>query len=306
MGIPLFDGHCDTASLLSDHGHELFSNAGHIDLKRGMNFSPYAQFFAIYNDLQKVDDIEKAFEVKLSRFFSALDKYSDFITLCKNGKEASDAASKGRIAAFLSCEGAEQIGCSVEKLRTYHGIGLKAVNITWNHENLLSGSCVDNPAQGLTPLGKSFIKECNVLDIIVDVSHISERGFWDIIEISAKPIMASHSNSKTLCDHPRNLSDEQYRAIIENGGIVGINLYADFLGNNPDIDTVFSHIEHFLSLGGKKHLAVGADFDGCDILPKGIDGIQDIHKIYERLLRANYPQSLVDDIFYYNMLNMVS
>jgi len=306
MSVPLFDCHCDTASLLVSKNYSLLNNTGHIDLNRASKYRPYAQFFAIFNDMRSGIDAERAFETKLSAFFKEIESSSDYISLCKSGDEAKIAAENGKIAAFLSIEGAEQIGCSVEKLRYYHSLGLRAVNITWNYENELSGSCAENPKKGLSEKGRAFVKECCKIGVIPDVSHISERGFWDTIETSDKPVIASHSNSKKLCNHVRNLTDEQYLAIIKSGGVAGINLYTEFLGTNADIDTVFAHIEHFLSLGGEKNIAIGADFDGCDSLPKGINGIEDIHKIYERLLKANYSQILVDDIFYNNMFNLVS
>lgn len=306
MSIPLFDCHCDTASLIFSDNHDFLKNNGHIDLIRGAEYKPYAQLFAIFNEIRPGANAEAAFEAKLSNFISEIDKNSDYICFCKNSEEARKAADNGKIAAFFSIEGAEQIGCSIEKLRYCQKLGLKAINITWNYENILSGSCAEGCERGLSLQGRAFVKECCKIGVIPDVSHISEKGFWDTFEISEKPIIASHSNSKRLCNHPRNLTDEQYLAIIKSGGLAGINLYTEFLGENADIDSVFAHIEHFLSLGGEKHLALGADFDGCDSLPKGIIGIEDMHKIYERLLRANFSQQLVDDIFYNNMFNLVS
>jgi membrane dipeptidase len=141
--------------------------------------------------------------------------------------------------------------------------------------------------------------------VIVDLSHISERAFWDTAEIAQKPVIAGHSNSASVFPHARNLTDDQFRFLVRCGGVAGINLYAGFLAHDAGIDDVVRHIEHFMSLDGEKTVALGGDFDGCDTLPRGINGIQDIPRLYETLLRLGYPEQVVKDIFYNNMMRVV-
>jgi membrane dipeptidase len=133
------------------------------------------------------------------------------------------------------------------------------------------------------------------------VSHLSERGFWDVMELAEKPVMASHSDARALKNHSRNLTDRQFTAIIENGGIAGLNLYAGFLGENPTVETALDHLEHFLDLGGAKHLCLGFDLDGCDTLPAGMGGIGDAYLVYDGLLRRNWSEAVAQDIFYHNL-----
>jgi membrane dipeptidase len=142
------------------------------------------------------------------------------------------------------------------------------------------------------------------LGMLVDVSHLSDPGFWDVIEMARRPIMASHSNSRAICSHPRNLTDAQFTAIIKNRGIVGLNLCREFVGGREDLDALIAHLDHFLELGGEKTVALGGDLDGCT----PIDGVSDVtgwSRLYERLLQKNYQESVVRNLFYNNMMRVV-
>lgn len=303
--IPLFDAHCDTAYEMIGKNCHLRKNDLNNDLERGSIYSPRAQVFAIFNDLSDTDNIAAAAEKQLDYLIDEFKLNSDILALCTNGQQARKAFSEGKTAAFLAVEGAEQLNCDIEKLKWAYTKGVRAVNLTWNHANALSGSNADRADEGLTAAGKDFVRACSELGVIVDVSHISEPGFWDVIETSTKPILAGHSNSWALCPHTRNLTDEQFIAIVENGGVVGINLYSEFLGENADADTVAEHIEHFLSLGGEKNIGIGTDFDGCDnMFPAGIRSIGDLPLIYNKLLQRGLSQKLADDIFFNNMMRI--
>jgi len=287
------------------NGCHLRKNELNIDLERGSAYYPWAQVFALFNDIACESDIVLSAEKQLKYLLKEFSRNSDILTLCTDGKQARKAFSEGKTAAFLAVEGAEQLGCSVQNLKLAFDLGVRAVNITWNHANALSGSNADKADVGLTPDGKDFVIACNELGVIVDVSHISEPGFWDVIATTTKPILAGHSNSKALCHHSRNLTDEQFMAIVRNGGVVGINLFTDFLGENATVDTVADHIEHFLSLGGEKNIGIGTDFDGCsNMFPAGISAIGDLICLYDTLLHRGYTQSLTDDIFFNNMMRM--
>ncbi|HHU05639.1 MAG TPA: membrane dipeptidase [Clostridiales bacterium] len=309
MNIPLFDAHCDTAFQMVLKGYGLFENTGHTDLRRGLKYSPYAQFFALFamDEAEmpkrfphisgiKVGDL---FELELKTLLFEFENLRDCITLCKTARDAQNAAASGRAAAFLSIEGAELIGCKIDKLYEMKSCGVSSLTLSWNKPNALVSDT------GLTALGREFVRCCNELSILIDVSHLGEKAFWDVMDLTASPVIASHSNSRALCEHSRNLTDEQFRAICELGGVAGINLYTEFLGENPTVDTVISHIEHFLSLGGERNIAIGTDFDGCDSLPEGISGIEDIEAVYNELLRRDYPLDLVNGIFYDNLMRVV-
>jgi len=192
-------------------------------------------------------------------------------------------------------------------LEEAYEIGVRAINLTWNYENALSGSNVEGKERGLTEKGNVFVRRMQELGILVDVSHLSDRGFWDVAELSVKaklPFIAGHSNSRNVFPHSRNLTDEQFTAIIKCQGVAGINLVGELLGEDATVDTVIAHIEHWMSLGGEKSVAIGTDFDGGTPC-RGIKDITELDKIYERLLGMNYPESVVHSIFFDNMMRVV-
>ncbi len=294
MSIPYFDAHCDTITKVLENGGSLLQNNFHLDLSRLSRYSPGAQFFAIWGG---------RYEEKVALLKSELKGRAVF---CRSASDARAAAVEGKIAAFLSVEGMEQLDCSVERLRrAYDEDGVVLVNLCWNKDNALAGSAMDS-GSGLTEAGRNFVYAANELGVVLDMSHASERTFWDVLEVSSKPPIASHSNSAAVCStFPRNLTDAQFEALVKAGGGAGINLCADFIAPNADIDDVLRHVEHFLALGGEHSLFMGADLDGIDAAPRGIEGVQDMGKIYEALLRQNYSESLVRNIFYYNLMNIL-
>lgn len=294
MSIPYFDCHCDTISRCMENGCELRENAFHIDLIRLSAFSPSAQVFSICTETLS-DPIGKATHW-LKSLNEQINKNSDIVKLCLNFNDIIFAEKNNKIAALISIEGAEQIS----SLQKVYDEGVRIVHITWNFDNALCGAALGN-GSGLTAKGNYFVREAQKLGILLDMSHISEAGFWDVMSIIDKPVIAGHSNSRTLCNHKRNLTDEQFIALKKCGGGAGINLYPYFLENGRNIDSVISHIEHFMSLGGEKAVFLGCDFDGIEITPTGISGVEDIPKLYEGLLKLNYPESIVRDIYYYNI-----
>ncbi len=318
LKIKLFDGHCDTILRCYDtgdrehfNGGSMRRNSGHIQLEAAHKaFDAYAQFFAIYADTQTMmpgKSYEQMFREEYALFRSEVEKNSDLIVHCRNGEQAEAALRGNRIAAFLSVEGAETLDCSIKRLEEAYELGVRAVNITWNHANALSGTNVEHPDRGLTEQGKAFVRRMLELGMLVDVSHLSDPGFWDVAKLAeeaGKPFFASHSNSRALCPHPRNLTDEQFKQVIRAGGVAGLNLCTEFLGEHPTVETAVAHIEHFCELGGEKHISMGGDWDGCTT-PEEIRSITDLEKIYECLLRHNFSESLVQDIFYNNLMRVV-
>lgn len=311
MRFPLFDAHCDTLWRLDHEGERLYNNTGHVNLSECGGIEPHARIFALFGDTDKLSEAPQAHMERLLRiFYRELSENGDQIALCVNAGQAEAAAKEGKTAAFLSVEGAELLGCSAEGLRDARSRGVRAVGITWNHANALSGSCREETDRGLGEAGRGFVREMLRMGMLPDVSHLSVPGFCDVAEVCAdagRPFFASHSNAYALRAHPRNLSDGQFKELIRCSGVAGINLYADFLTESETctLDDVISHIEHFLSLGGEKNVAIGSDFDGCDRLPDGIGRAGDLEKLYERLLGRNYPERLVQDIFYNNLMRVV-
>lgn len=306
--MDLFDGHCDTILRCYLEGGGLRRQTGHLDLERRRGKGRWAQFFATFGSPEDMPgrSLWEVFLEEYALFRSEMDANADLVTFCRTGAEAEAAFAAGKTAAFLSAEGAELLDCDLEKLRMAHRMGVRIVNITWNHPNVLSGTNAEEPDRGLSEQGRAFVKTMGELGMLVDVSHLSDPGFWDVMEITDRPVVATHSNSRAVFPHPRNLTDEQFTAIINTNGVAGLNMYAGFLGDDPDLDTVVSHLEHFLSLGGEYNVSVGGDWDGITSMPRGMNGIQDMEKLYEHLLRRNYSETLLEKVFYSNLMRVVN
>ncbi len=309
--IALFDGHCDTIYESCTQGKPLLREnpGGHLDLKRiRPQFAPYGQFFALFADTRGKgeEELEETFQTLYRRFQDELAVCEGELLHCRTAKEAEAAFASGQAAAFLSVEGADLLGCSLDGLLRAHALGARAVNLTWNRANVLSGSCVEEPERGLSPLGRQFAEEMQTLGMLVDVSHLSDPGFWDVMALATRPVFASHSNARAVWPHPRNLNDEMFLALRRNGGVAGLNCYAGFLGEDPDFDAIRRHLEHFWALDGEDHVSLGGDWDGCDALPRGLEGgIAGLLDFYEYLLRNNYSETLIHKLYFQNLMRVV-
>ncbi len=304
----VFDSHCDTASELWKKGHTLSNTDYMVSLPQTKQFAGYGQFFAFCTlaGLYHGSQCEDLFWSPYHYFMDLLAQNTDTICLCKNAKQYDRAISEGKTAAFLSLEGAEGICCDPGRVEELRSAGISMVNLTWNEDNPLAG-CSNRNGPGLSRKGRDFVRNAQRHGIILDVSHLSDAAFWDLMDITEKPVVASHSNSRRLCRHSRNLTDEQYLAICQSGGYVGINLYSLFLSEDghADLDTVYRHIDHFQSLGSD-HVALGGDLDGCDQLPKGFTGIKDFEKLAYYLENRGYPEDTITNIFSKTMEKVVT
>lgn len=296
--IPLFDCHCDTISRVMTEGGSLRKNGFHTDLERLHKFAPCAQVFAVCAETLN-RPVEKA-DAMLRRLSQEIEENSDIVMLCLNFHDIKKAAESGKVAAFISIEGCEQIS----SLESAYQDGVRVLHPTWNFDNDLCGAAMGS-GKGLTEKGRAFVKKAQHMGFALDMSHISERGFWDTLEACEKPVIAGHSNAKALCNVPRNLTDEQFNALVLIDGGAGINLYPEFLGLGKDINAVIANIEHFLSLGGERSVFLGCDFDGIDSTPTGLDGVQKLDKLYNELLERNYPEALVRALFWDNLYDIM-
>ncbi len=298
MSIPYFDAHCDTGVPVHFRKSSLRENPFHLDLRRLSAYAPAAQVFAVcvFRDVQMREDAAAVLDTLLREFRTN----ADLVRLCRSSVDITTCAAEGKIAALLSVEGAEQIGCTLPELRAAYEKGVRVVHLTWNHDNALSGAAMDSGA-GLSGQGRAYVAEAQALGMAVDLSHLSERGFWDVLECARKPVLAGHSDARALCDHPRNLTDAQFTALAGAGGVAGLNFCRGFLGLGEDVDAVVAHAEHYLSLGGERAVCLGGDLDGIDRLPDGLSGAESMDTLYEAMLRRNWSESLVRDIFWGNL-----
>lgn len=303
--IPYFDGHCDTVSRCLETGEHFTGNKGHIDLVYRDAFSAYGQVFALFADCGGAEACVPTAQRLYDTFCAELHRHRESVVQCRSAAEISAAAEDGRVAAVLSVEGAELLNCDPDQIALAGDWGVRLVNLTWNHANALCGSHCDRADRGLTDRGRAFVRSAEQADILIDVSHLSEKGFWDLMKITRRPVVASHSNSAAVYSHSRGLSDKQFRAVAETGGVVGLNLYSAFVGRPADMDALIAHLEHFLELGGEKAIAIGADFDGCSETAAGICGLRDIPRLYFALEARGWGERLLTDLFWNNWLRLL-
>ena len=312
MNFPVFDLHCDTA--LAILGKNFFADGSlkknnfHIDLERAGTLPGYAQCFACFTTpLKKLPGrftVEDMFEREMSVLMRELNAYADVIRQAFTCDEIVANRNSGTMSAILTIEGPAGFGFDPELLENLSQIGFRMTTLGWNEQNPLTGSHVTGG--GLTDRGRAYVKAAQSNGMIVDVSHISDEGFWDIMKITEAPVIASHSNSRAMCNHSRNLTDDMFRAICETGGVAGLNLATYFLGENCTLDTVCDHVLHWVELDPEgKHIALGGDLDGVDKLPEGFAGIQDYPKLAEKLLERGLSQQMVMNIFWNNALGVM-
>ena len=275
--MKLFDLHCDTL-WAAYHGNKNL----HITPDKVKNYDEYKQIFAIFSNANISDD----------------EAYDEFWKILNHsGKQT-----------YLAVEGANLLANDITRLDKLYSAGIRFLTLVWAGVSCIGGAFGTDA--GLTDFGKLTVRRCFEVGIVPDLSHSSEHLFWDTVNIADeyhKPVIATHSNSRAICKHNRTLTDEMFTAIKNRNGIVGVNLFHTHLSDTEicTIDTVISHIEHFLSLGGESTVCIGSDFDGMSELPDGISDISDMYKIYDKLLSMNYSAELADNIFFNNAQNFI-
>ena len=193
----------------------------------------------------------------------------------RTAAEARRAAAEGKRFTFLVVEGMEPVGDRLERIDQYAAWGVRLGMLTWNEENQLACGAGGDPDRGLTPLGREAVRRMQARGILPDVSHTSDRSFWDILKLAEGPVVASHSNCRALCDVRRNLTDEQLRAIRDTGGVIGVNVYHGFVHAEPRMQTaamLARHAAHIAETIGPEHVACGFDF--CEYFGPGNEGCE--------------------------------
>ena len=314
MNVPVFDLHCDTAlGLLGETVNEpgsLRKNELHIDLERAKQLPGYCQCFACFTTPMMEEWFKTSttliFEREIATIQRELDKNADLMELAYSASEVEELRAKGKMAAILTIEGPAGFGFDPELLENLHQIGFRISSLGWNEKNPLTGSHMTGG--GLTDMGRAYVKEAQRVGMRIDVSHISDEGFWDIMKITQAPILATHSSSRSVWNSSRNLTDDMFKAIMETGGVAGVNLYEGFIGEEgkADIDTLCDHIFHFMELDPEgRHIALGGDLDGCDPLVAGFDGILGYPKLAQRLLERGLSEEIIWNIFWKNAIGVI-
>ncbi len=287
----IFDCHADTLTIKN-----LFHTKSHLNVRDMKKYHRYIQVFALcseggYAYSHAVHHI-KRFErmIKLWRLEKITDK---------------DSLLNARYGAILALEGSDALMGRTSALKSFYDKGVRLITLTWNNNNAAASSCEEETDGGLTPFGKRLVKECENLGIVIDLSHSGDKSFFDTTEIMAKPLVCSHSNSRSVTDVKRNITDEQFYEIIRLNGCVGINFYHKFL-ESGNLSSIMRHIEHFCALGGKDNIGIGSDFDGIDRMPEDCRGAVYMEVLANELLRLNYSEEAVRNILFGNFMRVFS
>lgn len=314
----LIDMHCDTVAkiLESKNGEGLYENSFDVDIKGMKNAGTMAQFFAcfVYMEMfQGKDRMEKAYlyaKKMAAKLKEEVQKNSKEIALATTADSILQNQEQGKISAILTLEEGGVINGEFRKLEELYNEGIRLVTLLWNFEN-----CMGYPnskdrkimEQGLKPFGFETVERMNDLGMLVDVSHMSDGGFWDVIHTSKKPVVASHSCVRSLCNHPRNLTDEMLRALGEKGGLAALNFYPAFIREDQKAskEDLAAHIKHMINVAGMDAVAIGTDFDGFEGGELEIDKTGKMSLLYHTLKKEGFTEEQLEKIWFGNVMRVI-
>jgi Zn-dependent dipeptidase, microsomal dipeptidase homolog len=320
------DMHCDTLMqfCINSPKNNLYKNDLQVDFLKLKSGNSLAQFFAIFmvsEDFYKHRNLpaisEKEYFDRLYKgFINEIKKYENIIKFSKSSSDYNDNKNNEIISAFLTIEDGKIVDNDLKNLQQLYDLGVRLISLTWNYENCFGFPNSTNHLimnKGLKAFGIEAVERMNELGIIVDVSHLSDGGFWDVVKYSKKPFVASHSNCREITYHPRNLTDEMIRALAEKGGVAGINFGPDFLNNSnynlknkvSKIEDIIKHIRHFINVGGIECVGIGSDFDGVD----GELEVSDASKmpvLIDKMELCGFLPSEIDRIMYKNVERIIN
>lgn len=297
------DLHCDTASELLYQNKELSKNNLSVDVAKLRKGEALAQVFAFFIDAGKTNNLFLEFEVMHKNFMNELKKNEDSIVLVKNIKELEEANRNNKIGCFLSIEEGDVLEGDIKNLDYVYNNGIRIITLTWNYKNKIGYPNYEYlyKDNGLTEFGRELVYNMEKLGIIPDASHLSDKGFYDLVSITKKPFIASHSNSRVIKNHPRNLSDDMIKALSNKGGVMGINFCSDFLGKNKisSISDIIYHINYIRNVGGIDVIALGSDYDGI-LNAVEIKDCSEMYKLEYALKNEGFKEEEIEKIFYGN------
>lgn len=308
--MKVIDLHCDTLLKLNREGN-LKNAKGMVTLDRLKKGQVAIQCFAdfvptgIFPKGIKTIASRRMFQTLYKRYLAMMERYPDELLPILTSEDISRAEREQKIGVLLTIEDGGVIEDKLENVKKFYDMGVRLITLTWNHPNFIGYPNSSDPhlmKLGLTDFGRSAVEEMERLGIIVDISHVSDGVFYDVAEIARKPFIASHSNSRTICGHPRNMSDEMIRILAEKGGIMGLNLCPAFLKENSResrVEEMVSHILHIRNTGGSEVLALGSDFDGINGNLE-IRGPQDWDLLYDALKKKGLTERELEQMWYKN------
>lgn len=273
--MKIVDLHCDTISSLQRNGQSLYANSCHLDIKRAQKAGIRLQFFAMFTMPQGRNESLRQILKQVEKYYIELNHCQEYLHPVYTYEDIVTADSTGKMAGILHLEGAESLGTDGEILSLLYRLGLRSLGLTWNDRNLLADGVGEEPgAGGISSKGRDIIYLMEKLGIMLDLSHISVKSYYDALMIYSKPVLVTHANARALCNHRRNLDDKQLKALADNGGVIGINQVPEFIKEDgkPVLNDLLDHVVYISDLIGVEHVALGSDFDGSDmVLMQGVE-----------------------------------
>jgi membrane dipeptidase len=304
------DGHCDTlgAVLRGERTLDQRSDRGHVDLPRLRDGGVTGQVFACFTPVHEYHRSATRYALDMiDELHQAIGAHPGDLLLATGAADIRRAKAEGRIAGILGLEGAEPLGDSLAVLRSFHRLGVRVLGLTWNFRNEVADGVMEgHDARGLTPFGVQVVEECNRLGVLLDVSHLAPAGVEDVLRVSQQPVIASHSNARSLCDHMRNLSDAQIEAIARGGGLAGVTFVDAFLHQpaaKATIEHALDHIDHLLRVAGSDHVMIGSDFDGAT-MPEGLEDATRYPALTAGMLARGHDERTVRQVLGLNFLRV--
>lgn len=299
----VIDLHCDTLTVYRSGGavHTMDDPRSVMVLSRLPKGVHWCQCFAIFvPDGMTAEESQAYYRRFQGEFARQVEERSD-VAQCRSAADIKACWAQGKTAAILTVENGVALGGDLSNIDRMARDGVRMLTITWNGENQLGSG--NSTQHGLSELGRAAIPRLEQAGILLDVSHLNDPGFTQMLDVASRPFVASHSNARSVCGHPRNLADWQIREMISRRCLIGLNYCIDFLQEDgkPELEDLLRHIDHFLELGGEDWLALGSDFDGAD-LPEFLRGPERVVSVYDRLLERGYSRQLCDKLFCQNAM----
>lgn len=310
--MSFIDLHCDTISLLLENGKSLYQNDIDVSIEKMKESDVFCQLFAMFVRMSDFEGPDAAYDyVKkmYAVYLKEMEENKEHIRPALCAEDVSNNRKQGLLSGILTVEEGGIIHNDIERVRELYDMGVRLVTLTWNYENSLGYPNSDEPEvmnAGLKPFGKQVVQYMNELGMLVDVSHLSDGGFWDVVKLCPGPFVASHSNSRTVRDFRRNLSDDMLRALADKGGVTGINFYHKFLGEDGlgSVADMVRHIRHIKQVAGIDVIALGSDFDGFSG-PCEVRNCAQFYKLTDALSIGGFTDDEIEKICWKNAFRVI-
>lgn len=291
------DLHCDTITVLNKHQQSLWDNEMMVSLKKGKDLDQWIQTYAIYiPDSLRGQPAVTFYEDSLRYFHRQIQENTQHLVWIRRRSDMERAFREKKSGGILAVEGGSVLAGDLKRVEKIANDGVQFLTLTWNGKNEIGSGNVTE--EGLSGFGREAVSELERCGITIDVSHLNDQGFEDLLKIAKKPFIATHSDVRAVCGHKRNLTDDQFREIVRRGGIVGVNFCTAFLNDDKEkagLPDLLRHVEHMLMLGGENTIAMGSDFDGC-VTPPEMNSVEKLADIQSYLLQAGIPKTIVEKI----------